>query len=453
MDYAAFAANSDRRDHAASARVVYEGARRRKSAKRKPAHARKPKSSRKRHGASVKKETTTMARRKRKMPQRGKGGKFVKRSSHRRRARAAAAEAPKKRRTRRRARAVEAPKRHRRRRARAAAAAPRRRRRTYRADRNKAKRRRLKRSVSRAAAPKRRRRRRSRARDPRGTHVYRKRPRIRRRTRRISGKRRRVTLVSPRRRHRRARALENPLTGGELVVGGFTGVLGYVATDVLDRFLATHAFTATAAQGGGTDSPAAGQVYNYQAVAAPMGIKRWGAGLGMAAVPIILAGFVRGPMKRSALQFWGIGALLRTLGKGATDLMVMITGKTAFGTRVFADEIGAANAHKSAVAANAALPALAPISLAGTNLQAGMHGSPARRGVAGCCSNCAAGMPCSGKPGVAVAPQANPVHAGVPQTNAGPPALPPADATSLRMNALSQDGRAHSWRSNRANAE
>ena len=476
MDYAALYRESDS-DHHAAARVVYEGRRRRKKAKAGGIRVRKgaPGSKslkrdldrydrdcmrsgsskrfkgkrRKQYCAGVAwkrarkagrhkgyfrgvkaaaKETTKMAR-KRRMPKRGPGGKFVKRSSpkrRRKRARAMAAETPRKvrrHRRRRRARAVEAPRRRRRR---AHRAAPRRRRRRARAV--EAPRRRRRRTHR--AAP--RRRRRSRARDPRGTHVYRRRPRIRRRRRRIAGRRRNVTLVSPRRRRRghRARALANPLTGGELVVGGITGVLGYMAADSLDRYLATHALAASgvaAGQGGSLDTPAAGQVYNYQAVAAPMGIKRWGAGLGVAAVPILLAGFVRGPMTRSALQFFGIGALFKTLGKGATDLMVMLTGKTAYGMRTYADEISASNAAKQAAASGAAaLPSIAPVSLSGV---------PAGRRVAGCCSNCAQGLPCTAARAPqadalinqrTTPPQANPVHAaGVPASVAQPPALPP----------------------------
>src|SRR5579872_3102228 len=464
MDYAAYASrtSANRDNHAASARVVYEGARRRRSkgiAVRKGAPGSKSlkrdldryerdcersapkkfkgkrrksycagvawKRARKagRHktyfrGVTAAKETTKMAR-KRRMPKRGPGGKFVKRSSHRRRrrARAMAAEAPRKvrRHRRRRARAVEAPKRRRRRARRTVA--PRRRRRRARAVEAPRRRRRR----ARAAAP-RRRRRRSRARDPRGTHIYRRRPRVRRRTRRIAGKRRRVTLVSPRR--RRGRALENPLTGGELVVGGITGVLGYVGADVLDRFLATHALggSATAGnQGGSLDTPAAGQVYNYQAVAAPMGIKRWGAGLGVAAVPIILAGFVKGPMARSSLQFFGIGALLRTLGKGATDLMVMLTGKGATGMRLYADEISASNAAKTAsTSTNQVLPAIAPIALQGIPQQVG-------RRIGGCCANCASGLPCTNS----ARPRQDPIAPGVTANTSVPPQANPTRAAGL----------------------
>jgi len=218
------------------------------------------------------------------------------------------------------------------------------------------------------------------------------------------------------------------LTGGELVVGGITGVLGYVGADVLDRFLATHALAGTVTtgtQGGSLDTPAAGQVYNYQAVAAPMGIKRWGAGLGVAAVPIILAGFIKGPMARSSLQFFGIGALLRTLGKGATDLMVMLTGKGATGMRLYADEISASNAAKNAAASpTAQLPSVAPVALSGIPQQVG-------RRIGGCCANCASGLPCTNaaKPQMQqqVPPQANPTRA------AGVPALPaPAPASNFR---------------------
>jgi hypothetical protein len=267
-----------------------------------------------------------MAKRRRR-GKRNARGQFVKR---RRRA-AAPAAAPRRRRRRARAAApAAAPRRRsRRRRARAAApaaAAPRRRRRRSR---------RRARAAAPAAAPRRRSRRRSRrrARAPRKVHIYRRRPVVRRRSRRIAGRRRRVYTVKGRSKRDRNRGiLTNPVSGGELVTIGFTGLLGFAGADMLDRFLASHPLDATSAaalastgkvidKADGTRYPG---MFNGAAIAAPMDVTRWAAGLGATAVPIIIGGFVRAPMWRAVFQGFGIGAGLRTLGKGFSDLMAML---------------------------------------------------------------------------------------------------------------------------------
>jgi hypothetical protein len=49
----------------------------------------------------------------------------------------------------------------------------------------------------------------------------------------------------------------------------------------------------------------------------------------MTALPIIIGGFIRRPMWRAVFQGFGIGAGLRTLGKGFSDLMAMMFKPTA----------------------------------------------------------------------------------------------------------------------------
>lgn len=194
-----------------------------------------------------------------------------------------------------------------------------------------------------------------------------------------------ATVVSPRRRGKRARALENPLTGGEMVIIAVTGLAGIGSGDLVDRFIATHAFTVNASQGGSMDSPAIGQVYNYQAVAAPMNWKRWLAGAGGTFVPLAVAAWVvKGPGWRAGFQGVGIGWGLGTLNRGLRDLMTMLLGKTAFGMRMYADEISAANAAKTASTATAVSASVVPVSLAGVR-----RGTRLGTHVAGCgCSSC-----------------------------------------------------------------
>jgi hypothetical protein len=142
--------------------------------------------------------------------------------------------------------------------------------------------------------------------------------------------------------------MENPLSGGELALGLFTGALGFGLADFTDRFLATHALTAGSAAGSFTDTPpttggAMGYqgLYNGTCVVAPMNITRWAAGLGIGVTPVIIAAFVSAPAGRSALQMFGMGALLRTLGKGLTDLVSSLTNQTAVGQQLYDNEIRA----------------------------------------------------------------------------------------------------------------
>jgi hypothetical protein len=151
--------------------------------------------------------------------------------------------------------------------------------------------------------------------------------------------------------YERGYAMENPLNGVEIFVGGLTGLLGFGTADVLDRFLATHALTdknAKDAKGNElyadnvpTDGSYKG-LFNATAVLAPMDWKRWGAGAAIAAVPIILANWVRAPVGRSALQFFGFGAGIRVVGKGLQDLFGMVFKTTSFGQRLYDGEMRAA---------------------------------------------------------------------------------------------------------------
>jgi hypothetical protein len=158
---------------------------------------------------------------------------------------------------------------------------------------------------------------------------------------RRSGARRSGRGRSITRRSGRGYAMENPLTPAELGVGAFTGMLGFVAADALDRVLATHALTGTA--GAYVDMPpATGDymgLYNGTAVLAPMDWKRWAAGIGIAGIPFGIAAFIESPVGRSSLQFFGFGAGVRILGKAATELFAYLFRNTSYAQRLYDAEL------------------------------------------------------------------------------------------------------------------
>jgi hypothetical protein len=149
---------------------------------------------------------------------------------------------------------------------------------------------------------------------------------------------------------RRRGAMENPLGAGELITGMISGVLGFLAGDALDRTLATHALTDSGNKDANgfevyTDTPATSGsysgLYNAAAVLAPMNVTRWAAGLGLAALPLVGAQFVKGPALRAAFQFFGFGVGIRVLGKGLVDVASMMLKKTATAQRLYDAELRA----------------------------------------------------------------------------------------------------------------
>jgi len=171
-----------------------------------------------------------------------------------------------------------------------------------------------------------------------------------------------------RRHHHRRGAMENPLGAGEMIVGGITGLLGFLGADMLDRTLATHALTDTGkADGNGykifTDpgDQSTGSykgLYNAAAVLAPMNVTRWAAGLGLAAVPMIAARFIKAPVGRAALQFFGFGVGIRVIGKGLVDITSMLLKKTSTAQRLYDAELRAQLAQNTAQGGKATYPTL-----------------------------------------------------------------------------------------------
>jgi hypothetical protein len=152
--------------------------------------------------------------------------------------------------------------------------------------------------------------------------------------------------------------MENPLGVAEVLVGTFTGLLGFGSSELIDRLLATHALTGTT-QPYSDSPPTTGDysgLYNGTAILAPMDIYRWGAGLGLAIVPIAIASQVSDPIGRSALQMFGFGALMRVGGKGLTDLAAYLTSGSLFGNQVFINEQRAQAALPNATVQSSNLP-------------------------------------------------------------------------------------------------
>jgi hypothetical protein len=118
--------------------------------------------------------------------------------------------------------------------------------------------------------------------------------------------------------------LENPLSGGEMLLAGITGTLGYVLTDILDRLLANSELATT-----GSSSIASGQTAmdTPVAVLTKPGIWRVLAQAGAAAVPFVGAYWAKEPMLRAGLQGLGLGALIHLGGQVVEHYVIaMIAG-------------------------------------------------------------------------------------------------------------------------------
>lgn len=184
--------------------------------------------------------------------------------------------------------------------------------------------------------------------------------------------------------------MENPLGGGELLVGGVTAILGFVIYDGIDRVLATHALTDSGTKDSAgneqyTDTPPTSGtytgLYNATAVMAPMSGMRWAVG-GISTLAFLgLGQVIKNNMGRSALQCFGFGIGIRFLGKALVDLVASLTMKTGWGQRLYDGEMRANSLSKG----TAGYPLT---SLPSTGL------GNAQIGVGSCCGNCSAGLPC-----------------------------------------------------------
>ena len=199
------------------------------------------------------------------------------------------------------------------------------------------------------------------------------------------------------RRHHRRRAresymMENPLGGAEIFVGGLTAITGFALWDAADRVWASHAVTTGANDASGnptyTDTaPTTGSypgLLNGTAILAPFSAMRFANGVVFAALPLIGGHFIKSPMGRSAVQCFGLGALVGFGGKLVQQLVARLTIKTAFGERLYVNEQRALVNKQSQGGGTPMFP-VANVASTGLGRQTG---------VASCCSSCAMGGPC-----------------------------------------------------------
>ena len=244
----------------------------------------------------------------------------------------------------------------------------------------------------------------------------------------VPGKTRKVYLTAADRRgrrghrrgHRRARegyAMENPLSGMEVLGGGLAMLFGLAVADVSDRYLATHALTANTAAAGATtttytDTPVgtAGTVptssfgtglypgmLNGASVIAPMNMTRWVSGGAISILPFVAAAFVKNPTVRSGLQFFGFGALARIGGKALVDMFAGLLGSTSIGQQLYVNELAATGQYQAAMgqAVTVTLPNITgTVQALGTGQATGLARAPQPSGC--CCNACSRGMPCNG---------------------------------------------------------
>lgn len=235
---------------------------------------------------------------------------------------------------------------------------------------------------------------------------------------------------------------ENPLGAGELLLGGFTGILGFVVGDGTDRFLATHALAAGSTTGTYVDNPATSGgaqgyqgLYNATAVLAPMNLLRWGVGLGVPLVVVLGGGMIRNPMGRSGVQMFGFVWGVRTLAKGLTDLVAMMVNSTSFGQRLYDGELRAQMKQATNSGGTYSGPALPysglDVAAGGAGLGRALNAKPCGMGKATPCGNCAKGLPCAGQEQPPAPPP--PGYAGAPR-HIAPSAIAPAPAPAPMSN-------------------
>ena len=129
--------------------------------------------------------------------------------------------------------------------------------------------------------------------------------------------------------------LSNPLSGGEFALALVAGTIGFVATDVLDRYIASN----------GAASSAAAQ----QAILGVPSIARIGAQVGITAAGMAGAYFVHHPMARAALQGMALGAGFHLLGQLTNTLIFgNLLSQNAAAQNLWPEVIAAEQANASA---------------------------------------------------------------------------------------------------------
>jgi len=132
--------------------------------------------------------------------------------------------------------------------------------------------------------------------------------------------------------------LSNPLSAGELVLVGITGIAGYGLADFVGRYLST----AAVASGAAANSIPAGQtVPNDVATTAFPSWTTIAAQFGVAAVPGIASAFVDSPWGRAALQGMMLGAGFALFGGLFKSAMASMLSSNPLGQQLYLAEIEA----------------------------------------------------------------------------------------------------------------
>jgi len=253
-------------------------------------------------------------------------------------------------------------------------------------------------------------------------------------------KSKKLEIVVSRPRRRSAKRKQNPLTGGREWGAGIAGfILGGAAVSFFDRLAATHPLSSGATGATGStwyDTPTTGQIYNAEAVQAPLytsGYRILIAALGII-TPFGIAAAVKGPAAKSFFQLMGFGALGYTGVKLTNDILGAILIQSPYGARLYAPEImaqtdmtavgatGATQLPSISAPVHTVMPPANPPTLAGYPRQAPRLAAPAYRPQA---------IP--QQTGVARAPVITPAHASTSPTQAPLPV--PAPLAGLPNNA------------------
>lgn len=201
--------------------------------------------------------------------------------------------------------------------------------------------------------------------------------------------------------------LANPLSGGELVLVGITGALGYGISDFIGRYMATAPVS-----GAANSIPSGQTVPNDVAVTAMPGWKSMASQAGVAAVPLIASAFLDNPWARASFQGFGLGAGFALVGWLMRSALSNLLASSPLGQQCYLAEIeanaalnAAGGSTSSGTGTSTTTPATTP-----SATSAGTSGLP--RGV--------------GRPPFVRPPQVNAGLGAVisPPASAGPPCAP-----------------------------
>lgn len=161
--------------------------------------------------------------------------------------------------------------------------------------------------------------------------------------------------------------IANPIEGPMQFLAGFIGVgTGYALASLADRLVTTHALNSA-----GQDAPAQGEIYNSEALSAPLwgnikqvGWKRIVANVVAVIVPLGAASAVRKHLGlKTFFQLAAAGAFAKGAGKVMDDGIAHLMTAQPLGQRLYASEIAATG--KLNASSLAALPAAPPATFAG----------------------------------------------------------------------------------------